>query len=177
MTTYEEIKQLYDEAINSWTRVDWTTDWGMTQLDLDGCEPDELRGAAEALEQLGGELSAANIPAGTPHPRTAEWDPQQYIEDLLSAADYVEWVMDDASMAGLLATRAVDSVRAGYLGNALANINEACEIESRYGASPTWGPVRDAIRSAAIAEYHEYINAFATAARERDIDEMSDSDE
>ena len=145
------IEAAYRDAQVRWTGLDWTTDHGPWQVDLDGLDADRLREIADRVAAGGEEEEdLAYLPDRIAYLPDRIWsgDRAEIAEWLRDAAEYLDQVATDAAEAEEAGQEAIESVRQGDLDEALRHAERACRIEARYGDCPVWGGLRDAIRQA-----------------------------
>jgi len=124
-TELTEIETEFDNTVDQWTGCDWTTDHGTTGLDLDGVSVDMAKERA-ADEELSDEER----------------------EDWVSAAEWLQEVMEAAEGAHDMAESAVEYAKVGDWHRAEHDIDEACSIEEVYGDCPTYRRLRVLIKNA-----------------------------
>ena len=145
------IEAAYRDAQVRWTGLDWTTDHGPWQVDLDGLDADRLREIADRVAAGGEEEEdLAYLPDRIAYLPDRIWlrDRAEIAEWLRDAAEYLDEVVSDAAAAEEAGEEAIEAVRRGDLDAALEHAENACGFESQYGDCPVWGGLRDAIRQA-----------------------------
>lgn len=142
----DEIEAEFDDASGRWVGLDWTHLHGDAQIDIDGMDADELRAAADAIDE--GEESD--------HPYVLKYikgDDDYYesalVEELRSAAQHIDSVAESAEEAEQAARGAWEAAEQRDWATAVRRAEEACEIEGRYGDCPTWGRLQRLIEDAA----------------------------
>jgi hypothetical protein len=137
----EEIQKAYEDAVGQWRGCDWPTHFGRTGLDLADCTPAEAE--ALAVDAMGTEEA----------------------EDWSAAADWLGRVEGQAKRAEAQAALAVAAANAGEWSDALAWARKTLALEFasgrpvRRGGVFTWGPLYQAIESAANAARRPTVNA------------------
>ncbi len=157
----ETIREAYLQCVGEWEGCNWTTTHGASGLDLDGCDPAELRDVADRIEDgtctdedLDGVPTAASVeymdllpidPSDEEEAAAEDARRRIWAEDLRTGADWLDECHSAAVSAEKYGKEAVEAAEEGDIDAALAFAKRACAFESEYGDDPTWQRLRKAI--------------------------------
>jgi hypothetical protein len=125
------VYETYCACVGRWQTCDWTTEFGLLKLNLNG-----LR--STHLERLGHATSGVE---------SLEWR---------KAASWVREIETAAGRAEELATRAIDALKTHEMSRSVELIQQACELERQWHSKPLWRQLELAILNE-IAEHSNCI--------------------